>query len=152
MGTFAVQAKEKDVETMLITSDLDALQLVNSHTHVYALKKGFTNIELFQPESFEEKYGIKPDQFLDLKALKGDGSDNIPGVPGVGEKTALELIKDYDTLDGVYEHLPEIKESLRKKLEAGKDLAYMSKKLACIWIDAPIKLKLKDMDGTKINT
>jgi DNA polymerase I len=152
MGTFATQAKDKGVETMLITSDLDALQLVNSHTHVYALKKGFTNIELFDPDSFIAKYGIEPDQFLDLKALKGDGSDNIPGVPGVGEKTALELIKAYKTLDGVYEHLPDIKESLRKKLEAGKDLAYMSKKLACIWTDTPIKLNLKDMDGTKINT
>ena len=152
MGTFAVQATKKDVETMLVTSDLDALQLVNSHTHVYALKKGFTNIERFDPASFTEKYGLEPDQFLDLKALKGDSSDNIPGVPGIGEKTASELLKQYKTLDGVYEHLPEIKETLRKKLEAGKDMAYLSKKLACIWTDAPIKLKLTDMDGTKINT
>lgn len=152
MGAFAVQARKKDVETMLITSDLDALQLVNSHTHVYALKKGFTNIELFHPESFVEKYGIDPHQFLDLKALKGDSSDNIPGVPGVGEKTALELIKSYKTLDGVYENLDLIKPTLRAKLEAGKDLAYLSKKLACIWTDAPIKLDLKAMDGTKIDT
>ena len=147
MGTLAVQATKKDVETMLITSDLDALQLVNSHTHVYALKKGFTNIEVFHPESFEAKYGLEPDQFLDLKALKGDSSDNIPGVPGIGEKTAIELLKQYKTLDGVYEHLPEIKETLRKKLEAGKDMAYLSKKLACIWTDAPIKLNLTEMDG-----
>ncbi|PJE65707.1 DNA polymerase I [Candidatus Saccharibacteria bacterium CG10_big_fil_rev_8_21_14_0_10_47_8] len=152
MGAFAVQAREKDVETMLITSDLDALQLVNGHTHVYALKKGFTNIELFHPESFEQKYGIGPEQFLDLKALKGDSSDNIPGVPGVGEKTALELIKSYKTLDGVYENLGLIKPTLKAKLEAGKDLAYLSKKLACIWTDAPIKLNLKEMDGTKIDT
>lgn len=152
MGAFAVQAKDKNVETMLITSDLDALQLVNSHTHVYALKKGFTNIELFHPESFTEKYGIDPEQFLDLKALKGDSSDNIPGVPGVGEKTALELIKSYKTLDGVYENMDLIKPTLKAKLEAGKDLAYLSKKLACIWTDAPIKLNLKDMDGTKIDT
>lgn len=152
MGAFAVQARDKDVETMLITSDLDALQLVNSHTHVYALKKGFTNIELFHPESFTEKYGIGAEQFLDLKALKGDSSDNIPGVPGVGEKTALELIKSYKTLDGVYENLDLIKPTLKAKLEAGKDLAYLSKKLACIWTDAPIKLNLKEMDGTKIDT
>lgn len=152
MGAFAVQAAKKDVETMLITSDLDALQLVNSHTHVYALKKGFTNIEKFNPESFTAKYGLEPVQFLDLKALKGDSSDNIPGVPGVGEKTAIDLLKTYQTLDGVYENLPDIKETLRKKLEAGKELAYLSKKLACIWTDAPIKLNLKEMDGTKINT
>jgi DNA polymerase-1 len=152
MGTLAEQAAKKDIETMLITSDLDTLQLVGPHTHVYALKKGFTNIEQFDPESFMAKYGIQPSQFLDLKALKGDSSDNIPGVPGIGEKTAIDLLKQYETLDGVYKHLPEIKDSLRKKLEAGKDLAYLSKKLACIWLDAPIKLNLSEMDGTKINT
>jgi DNA polymerase-1 len=106
MGTLAVQAAKKDVETMLITSDLDMLQLIDPHIKVYALKKGFSNIEEFHPESFELKYGLKPDQFLDLKALKGDSSDNIPGVPGVGEKTAIALLKQYKTLDGVYKNLP----------------------------------------------
>jgi DNA polymerase-1 len=152
MGTFAVQAKDKNVETMLITSDLDSLQLVNSHTHVYALKKGFTNIELYHPESFEQKYGIGADQFLDLKALKGDSSDNIPGVPGIGEKTGLDLLRQHKTLDGVYKHLDDIKPTVRAKLEAGKDMAYLSKKLACIWTDAPIKLNLGEMDGTRIDT
>jgi len=152
MGTLAVAARKKDIETMLVTSDLDALQLVNGHTHVYALKRGFSNIELFHPEAFEQKYGIKAEQFLDLKALKGDSSDNVPGVPGVGEKTAIELLRQYDTLDGVYKHLDEIKPTLRAKLEEGKDMAYLSQKLLCIWTDAPIKLSLKDMDGTKIDT
>ncbi len=152
MGTLAKQATKKNIETMLVTSDLDVLQLVNSHTHVYALKKGFTNIEQFNPESFIAKYGIQPDQFLDLKALKGDSSDNIPGVPGIGEKTATELLKSYGSLDDIYKHLPEIKDSVRKKLEDGRDLAYLSKKLACIWVDAPMKLDLTEMDGTKIDT
>jgi DNA polymerase-1 len=151
MGTLAEQARKKDIETMLITSDLDALQLVNGHVKVYALKRGFSDIEEFHTESFEAKYGLKPEQFLDLKALKGDNSDNIPGVPGIGEKTATELLKQYDTLDGVYKNLPAIKETLRKKLEAGKKLAYLSKKLATIWTDAPLKLNLAEMDGTKIN-
>lgn len=149
MGALAVQAKEKDIETMLITSDLDMLQLINPHVHVYALKKGLSNIELFHPESFVEKYGIKPEQFLDLKALKGDSSDNIPGVPGIGEKGATELLKQYKTLDGVYDNIELIKDSLKKKLEAGKDMAYLSKKLAAIWTDAPIKLDTKEVDGSK---
>src|SRR3989344_2085056 len=149
MGTLAVQAREKDIETMLVTSDLDMLQLINSHVHVYALKKGLSNIELLRPETFIFKYGIKPEQFLDLKALKGDSSDNIPGVPGIGEKGAIELLKQHKTLDGVYENLDLIKDSLRTRLEAGKDLAYLSKKLAAIWTDAPLKLDLKEADGSK---
>ncbi len=150
MGTLAVQAREKGLETLLVTSDLDMLQLINGNVHVYALKTGLSNIELYSPKSFEAKYGIDVHQFLDLKALKGDSSDNIPGVPGVGEKTGLELIKQYQTLDGVYDNLALVKDSTRKKLEAGKDLAYLSKELARIWIDAPIKLDLEAMDGTKV--
>jgi DNA polymerase I len=149
MGTLAVQASKKDIETMLITSDLDMLQLVDPHVHVFALKKGLSNIELFSPKSFEAKYGLKAEQFLDLKALKGDSSDNIPGVPGIGEKGAIELLKEYKTLDNIYDNIDLIKESLRKKLQAGKDLAYLSKKLAAIWTDAPIKLDLKEVDGSK---
>lgn len=149
MGALAVQASKKDIETLLITSDMDMLQLVNDKVHVYALKTGLSNIELYSPKSFEAKYGIGVDQFLDLKALKGDSSDNIPGVPGIGEKGGLDLLKTYKTLDGVFENLDLIKETTRKKLEAGKDSAYLSKKLAQIWTDAPIKLDLKEIDGSK---
>jgi DNA polymerase-1 len=151
MGTLAVKAEKKGLETLLITSDLDMLQLVNHRVKVYALKRGFSNIEEFHPESFEQKYGLKPDQFLDLKALKGDSSDNIPGVPGIGEKTAVELLKEYKTLDDIYRHLDDVKESTRKKLETGKELAYLSKKVGAIWCDAPLELNLKNMDGTKID-
>lgn len=151
MGTLSVKAQKKNIETLLITSDLDALQLINGHVKVYALKRGFSNIEEFHPESFTAKYGLKADQFLDLKALKGDSSDNIPGVPGVGEKTAIDLLKEYKTLDGVYKHLPDIKESLRKKLEAGKKSAYLSKEIARLWTDAPMRLDLKAMDTQKID-
>ncbi len=149
MGTLAVQAKDQDIETMLITSDLDMLQLVNSHVHVYALKTGLSNIELYSPASFEAKYGIRVDQFLDLKALKGDSSDNIPGVPGIGEKGGLALLQEYETLDGVYENLALVKDTTRKKLEAGRELAYLSRELARIWTDAPMKLDLDAMDGSK---
>lgn len=149
MGTLALQAAARGIDTQLITSDLDMLQLINGNVHVYALKKGLSNIELFRPETFIMKYGIKPEQFLDLKAIKGDSSDNIPGVPGIGEKGAIELLQAHKTLDGVYENLELIKESLRKKLVAGKDSAYLSKKLAAIWTDAPLTLDLSEVDGSK---
>lgn len=149
MGTLALQATEQGIETLLITSDLDMLQLVHPLVHVYALKKGLSNIELFRPETFIMKYGIKPEQFLDLKALKGDSSDNIPGVPGIGEKGAIELLKEHKTLDGIYDNLALLKETTRKKLEAGKELAYLSKELAAIWTDAPLKLDLAEVDGSK---
>jgi len=151
MGTLAVQAAKKDIETMLITSDLDILQVINHHAHVYALKKGFSNIELFNPENFEAKYGIAVEQFLDYKSLVGDSSDNVPGVPGIGPKGAVELLQEFKTLDGVYKNLDQVPEKLRAKLEAGKDSAYLSKKLLRIWTDAPLKLNLKEMDGTKID-
>jgi DNA polymerase-1 len=147
MGTLAVQARDKGLDTLLVTSDMDMLQLVNGNVHVYALKTGLSNIELYSPKSFEAKYGIRVDQFLDLKALKGDSSDNIPGVPGIGEKGAVDLLTQYGTLDNIYDNLELIKESTRKKLEAGKDLAYLSKELARIWIDAPLKLDLDAVDG-----
>lgn len=149
MGALAIQAKDQDIETLLITSDMDMLQLINSHVHVYALKTGLSNIELYSPESFTAKYGIRVDQFLDMKSLKGDSSDNIPGVPGIGEKGALELLKQYETLDNIYDNLALLKDSTRRKLEAGKDLAYLSKELARIWTDAPIPLDLQAVDGTK---
>ena len=151
MGTLAVQAAKEGIETCLITSDLDLLQCVGPLTHMYALKKGFSNIELFNPESFEEKYGLRVEQFLDLKALKGDSSDNIPGVPGVGEKTGVQLLQQYETLDGVYENLWEINDSTRRKLENGNDSAYLSKEFAEIWCDAPLKLDLEAMDVTDLD-
>lgn len=151
MGTLAHQASKQGIETLLVTSDLDMLQVVNGDTKVYALKKGLSNIELYSPESFKAKYSIDVHQFLDLKSLKGDSSDNIPGVPGIGEKTAIELLLQYKTLDGVYENIELLKDSVKKKLVAGKESAYMSRKLADIWLDAPIKLDLKEVDGSKVN-
>lgn len=150
MGTLAVQATKQGIETLLVTSDMDMLQLISPEVHVYALKTGLSNIELYSPKSFEAKYGIKVDQFLDLKAIKGDSSDNIPGVPGIGEKGAVDLLKQFKTLDNIYDNLDLIKEATRKKLVAGKDLAYLSKDLARIWVDAPIKLDLHEVDGSKI--
>lgn len=155
LGAFAKQATEKGIETCLLTSDLDALQLIGPLTKVYAIKNGLSNIEEFDVDYFENKYGIEVEQFLDLKSLKGDSSDNLPGVPGIGEKTAVQLLQDFKTLDGVYEHLDDIKPTIAKKLEAGKELAYMSKEVGRIWTDAPVELdwdvaSIEDIDLAKV--
>ncbi len=148
LGAFAKEATAKGIETCLLTSDLDALQLVGPLTKVYALKNGLSNLEEFDVDYFEKKYGIAVEQFLDLKSLKGDSSDNLPGVPGIGEKTAIQLLQQYQTLDNIYQHLDDIKPTVAKKLVAGKDLAYMSKEVGRIWVDAPVKL---DWDVADIN-
>lgn len=149
IGTLSHQADETmdeegncDYETFIISSDLDMLQIVDDNTHMWRILKGFTNIEQINVPELEEKYGIKKDQFLDLKALKGDSSDNIPGVPGIGEKTAAKLLNDFGTLDGIYENIEQISGSTKTKLEAGKGSAYMSRKLAEIMFDAPIELAI----------
>jgi DNA polymerase-1 len=150
MATFARQAGEKGIESYLVTSDLDVLQLVNGHTHIYTLKKGLSNIELFNVASFQEKYGVDAHQWVDVKALKGDASDNIPGVAGIGEKTALDLIREYQTLDGVYENIELIRNSTKAKLVKDKDMAYLSQKLVTLIKDAPVQLdfaKAKLQDG-----
>jgi DNA polymerase-1 len=148
LGAFAKQATEKGVETDLLTSDLDALQLIAPLTKVYALKNGLSNLEEFDVEHFEKKYGINVEQFLDLKSLKGDSSDNLPGVPGIGEKTAIQLLQEFGTLDTIYAHLDDIKPTIAKKLIEGKELAYMSKEVGRIWVDAPVTL---DWDKADIN-
>lgn len=153
MATLDKQAEQHgDIETYLITSDLDALQILDQNTYLYALKKGLTNIDKFDIPAFEKRYGIRIGQFLDLKSLKGDSSDNIPGVPGVGEKTAVKLLQQFETLDGVYENLWQIKDSLRRKLEAGKKSAYMSRELARLFTDAPVKLDLEAMNVRDLDT
>ena len=140
LGAFAEQATAKGIETYLLTSDLDALQLITPTTKLYAIKNGLSNIEEFDVPAFETKYGLDVEQFLDLKALKGDSSDNLPGVPGIGEKTAISLLQEFKTLDAIYDNLDAIKPSVAKKLEAGKKSAYMTKEVGKIWCDAPVTL------------
>jgi len=146
MGSLAKQSEAKGIESIMISSDLDMLQLLDNDTHLYALKKGLTHIEKFDIPAFEAKYGIKIGQFLDLKALKGDASDNVPGVPGIGEKTATILLQEFESLDNIYANLDKIKPAWATKLSDGKDSAYMSRELGKIWCDAPIKLDLSAID------
>lgn len=152
MGTLADKASQQGIETYLITSDLDMLQCVGPLTHVYAMKKGLANIERFDVAAFEAKYGLNVDQFIDLKSLQGDSSDNIPGVPGIGQKGGVQLLQQYKTLDGIYRHIDEIKPTLATKLRNGKELAYTSKSVAEIWCDAPVDLDLEAMDVHDIDT
>jgi DNA polymerase-1 len=143
IGTLAAAAEKRGgLETVIVTGDLDELQLVDASTRVYTMKRGFTDTVIYDLPAVKERYGVTPAQFVDLKALKGDTSDNIPGVPGIGEKSAMELIAKYGSLDGVYEHLDELKPAQKAKLEAGKDLAYLSQDLSRIDLEVPVKLEL----------
>jgi DNA polymerase I-like protein with 3'-5' exonuclease and polymerase domains len=152
IGALAQQADQRgDIDTIMITSDLDMLQIVDSNTKLYALKKGFTDIEEFDIAALEKKYGIKKDQFLDLKALKGDASDNIPGAPGIGEKTAIALLQEFGDIDGIYANIEQVKPAWAKKLIDGKELVYISKQLGQIQFDAPVKLDLDQMDVRKLD-
>ncbi|MCI7401489.1 MAG: DNA polymerase I [Christensenella sp.] len=136
-------AKKFPQQTYIVTGDKDSLQLVDDSTTVLLTRKGVTEIEEFDVAHLLET-GLRPSQVIDLKSLMGDTSDNIPGVPGVGEKTARDLLLKYDTLDGVYEHIEEIKGKLKEKLENNKELAYLSYKLATINTNSPIEIDLLD--------
>lgn len=139
IGTVIQQAEH--VHFRIVTGDRDLLQLLDEHVTV-ALPSKIGPDDVYDVAAFEAKYGVRPDQLVDMKALMGDSSDNIPGVAGIGEKTAVKLLQAYGTLDGIYESLDEIKGANRKKLEAGRDLAYISRDLARIKRDVPIQLDL----------
>lgn len=145
LGSFAHLAEQNDgFSALLVTGDRDALQLVTDETTLILSRRG-GELKNYTPESVFADYGIKPEQIVDMKALMGDTSDNIPGVPGVGEKTALKLLKEYVTLDGVYENLDKITgKKLNENLTIHKDSAYMSRNLAEIKKDAPVDIVLND--------
>jgi DNA polymerase-1 len=143
VGTLARQAEKKDVETIIVTGDNDALQLVTPNTKVFTLRKGIKDTILYDEKAVEAKYGFKPASIPDYKGLAGDASDNIPGVEGIGAKTATDLLKQFGTLENIYTHLSEAKESVRKKLEADKDNAFLSKELGAIDTNAPVELDLQ---------
>ena len=141
LGTLA---KKFDVQTYIYTGDRDSYQLVDETTNVCYTRKGVSDILELTAENFQDEIGLTPSQIIDLKALMGDKSDNIPGVAGVGEKSARMLIKTYSNVDGVYAKLDEIRGSLHDKLENGKESALFSKKLATIVTDAPIEITLSE--------
>ena len=150
IGTLARQADEAgDYMTYIVSSDLDMLQIVDENTKMYRILRGFSDLEEMDIPAVEEKYGILKSQILDLKALKGDNSDNIPGVPGIGEKTAVKLLNEYGSLEGIYAHIEEISGATQKKLIAGRESAEMSLALSKIMTDAPVKLS--DIPALKLD-
>ena len=156
IGTLSCEAS-KEVETIIVTGDLDELQLVNEKTKVYTMKRGFSDTILYDEQAVLEKYGFGVDKFVDYKALKGDPSDNIPGVAGVGDVSAKNLIIKYGSVENIYKNLDNISGSLKIKLEDGKESAILSKRLSKIVCDVPIKLDLKkccthDFDRQKVFT
>lgn len=146
IGTFASQAAENDIETCIVSGDYDMLQLIAPKTSVYITKKGGMDLTKYDSDAFVEKYGVRVDQFVDYKALVGDKSDNIPGVRKIGPKAAESLLKKYETIDGIYEHIDELKGAQKQNLIDDKDSAYMSKKLAAIFCDAPITINWEETD------
>jgi DNA polymerase-1 len=144
LGTLSRQADEQGVETIIVTGDNDMLQAVLPRVKTLAPRRAFTDTILYDEEAVEQKYGIKPDQLADLKALVGDASDNIPGLPDVGPKTAAKLLQQYGSLQGIYDHIEEIVPSkLQNTLREYRTQAFQSKELSTIVKDVPIKLDLK---------
>lgn len=150
MGTFAAAATEKGTETCIVTGDYDMLQLISDTVSVYITKKG-SELLHFDTDAFVEKYGVNVDQFIDYKALVGDSSDNIPGVRKIGPKAAQKLLGDYQTLDGIYQHLDDLKGAQKQYLYDDKNNAYMSQKLARIFCDAPVTLDWNEADINNTN-
>lgn len=144
VGTLSRQAVEadKDVEVIIVTGDRDAFQLINDRVKVFTMRKGVKDTVLYDHEAVVAKYGLEPEQLKDFKGLCGDTSDNIPGVKGIGEKGAIELLKTYGSLERVYESLEDIKPALRKKLEEGRESAFLSKELGTIDVHAPVEIDL----------
>ncbi|HID62345.1 MAG TPA: DNA polymerase I, partial [Anaerolineae bacterium] len=144
LGALARQAAQQGVETLIVTGDTDAFQLIDDHTRVLTSRRRYSDTVIYDEAGIQERYGLKPRQIIDYKALVGDSSDNIPGVRGVGKKTATRLLQKYGSLEAIYDHLDEIESPrFRKALEEGRDEAFLSKHLATIVTDVPLELDLE---------
>ena len=144
IGTYSkIISNDDKYEGLIVSSDKDLLQLINFNINVKLLKS--KDYIMMDENTFKETYGIDPIKMIDLKGLMGDSSDNIPGVKGIGEKTALKLLQKYDSVEGIYENIEDITGSTKQKLIDGKESAYMSKDIATIYKDVPVTYKLEDL-------
>ena len=152
IGTVSKIAEDNGFKVYIVTGDKDAIQLASNKTTTLITKKGVGEVEEYDYDSVIEKYEMTPTQFIDLKGLMGDKSDNIPGVPGIGEKTGIKLIKEFSSIEGIFDNIDSIKGSTKKKLEENKELAIMSKKLATIIRDVPVEFNLEELEYGNYNT
>ncbi|TGA98117.1 5'-3' exonuclease [Sporolactobacillus shoreae] len=143
IGTVAKNMQD-DADVSIITGDRDLLQLLDYHIGVSLLQKGYGNYRSFTVESFSEKFGVTPGQFIDVKALMGDSSDGYPGVHGIGEKTAFKLVKEFGSIDSILEHLDLLPNGQKKKIASDLEMLRLSQKLAKIKCDAPVPFSLSD--------
>ena len=151
IGTVSKIAENDGFKVYIVTGDKDAIQLASNKTTTLITKKGVGEVEEYDYNFVVEKYEMTPTQFIDLKGLMGDKSDNIPGVPGIGEKTGIKLIKEFSSIEGIFDNIENIKGSTKKKLEENKELAIMSKRLATIIRDVPIEFKLEELEYGNYN-
>ena len=146
IGSYAKIAEKAGLEVIIVSGDKDLTQLASDNITVYYTKRGVTEIDYYTPEFINEKYGLTPQQIVDMKGLMGDKSDNIPGIPGVGEKTAIKLLTEYETVENVLENIDNISgKKLKERLTEGKEDAVLSKKLATIFTDVPVDNKIEDL-------
>ena len=144
LGTLAQKAEKEGAEILIVTGDTDTFQLIDEHTRVLTSRRSFSDTIVYDQEGIEERYGLQPHQLIDYKALVGDTSDNIPGVRGIGKKTATKLLQQYGSVEEIYAHLDEVKSSrFRNALEQGRESAFLSKFLATIVTDVPAELDLE---------
>ena len=146
IGSYAKIAEKAGLEVIIVSGDKDLTQLASDNITVYYTKRGVTEIDYYTPEFINEKYGLTPQQIVDMKGLMGDKSDNIPGIPGVGEKTAIKLLTEYENVENVLENIDNISgKKLKERLTEGKEDAILSKKLATIFTDVPVNNKIEDL-------
>lgn len=146
LGTMARKGEKEGYEVVLVTGDRDYYQLVDENTTLLLTKRGASEMETWTPAHIREHFGIEPRDFIEVKALMGDPSDNIPGIPGIGEKRALQYVREYGSLEGLYEHIDEVRgPKTRLAIEENKDLAYLSRKLGTIHTEVPMDLTFEDL-------
>ena len=144
IGSLSKYATKAGVDTYIVSGDLDGLQLVDDHVRLLTTRMGVAATVIYDEAKVGERYGLRPDQMLDYKALKGDTSDNIPGVPGVGEKTAISLLQQFGSLDAIYENLDQVKGKLRDRLTEHRESAFLSRQIGRIVTDLPVELNLDE--------